>query len=106
MTTERSVPFILTYESLCRHPERELGKVYEFVGIAPEPLPDDFKDHEHHILGNRMRLKSGEIRLDERWRNDLAPEDRRLIENRLSRFCLRHRNHPISAIIETYLQDS
>jgi hypothetical protein len=106
VTTEHNAPFILNYESLCRHPERDLGKVYEFVDIAPEPLPVEFKDQEHHILGNRMRLKSGEIRLDERWRNDLAPEYRRLIENRLSSFCLRHRNHPISSIIETYLQDS
>jgi hypothetical protein len=106
VTTERTVPIILMYESLCRDTERELGKIHGFAGVAPEPLPDDFKIHEHHILGNRMRLKSGEIRLDERWRHDLAPEDRRLIENRLSRFCAQHRNHPISGIIETYLQDS
>ena len=38
--------------------------------------------HKHHILGNQMfRTFSGDVRLDERWREELTPAEQRSVFN-------------------------
>ncbi len=51
------------------------------MGLPPSPRPADYRSIEHHIIGNRMRLADeSRLRLDERWRSDLAASDRQVIE--------------------------
>jgi len=39
---------------------------------------------EQHIIGNRMRLSNtSEIRLDEKWKTALTPEQMKAIESRV-----------------------
>ena len=64
------------YEELCRQPAETLGRLFEFLGVDPTLAAKDFRQVEHHVLGNGMRLDtSAEIVLDERWRGALPPGD-------------------------------
>jgi len=70
------------HEDLCRDPRATLARIFGFLDVAPD-LGDlqDFRAGDHHIIGNRMRLsRTSEIRLDERWRTELTPDQRRTIE--------------------------
>lgn len=102
-----SVGNILTlrYEDLCREPNTSLGKIHDWVGIEIQAFDGNFKAAEHHILGNRMRIKSSEIRLDERWKHDLSHRDRIVIEGRLQRFCDKHADARLTELIANYLRD-
>jgi hypothetical protein len=69
------------HEDLCRDSRGTLARIFEFLNVAPEPEIGDFRAADHHIIGNRMRLsRTSEIRLDERWRTELTPEQLRKIE--------------------------
>lgn len=63
------------YEDLCRNPSATLSGLYAFCGVAPIPAGDPLAGGEQHLIGNRRRLAAwDEIRLDERWRDELSPE--------------------------------
>jgi hypothetical protein len=65
------------YEDFCRDTAAELARIGEFAGVGPIPVPENLRQGEHHIMGNKMRLTSGAsstIRLDERWRRELDAE--------------------------------
>ena len=100
---EHRTPLIVSYESLCRNTDHELGRLHQFVGVENESFRGDFKDKEHHILGNRMRLSDGVIRLDERWRRDLKPADLQLIERKLDALQAGHSSHPLASVVRDYL---
>ncbi len=71
----------LRHEDLCRDPEAVLDRVCRFVGVSPAGRVPDFRSSDHHIIGNRMRLSSAsDVRLDERWRAELPPDQLRTIE--------------------------
>lgn len=64
------------YEELCADPQKELGRLFEFLGVDPAKAEKDFRSVEHHVLGNGMRFDTtSEIRLDERWKSVLTKED-------------------------------
>jgi hypothetical protein len=64
------------YEDLCRTPQETLRPVFQFIGVDPDAMAINFRDVEHHIVGNGMRLDSdNNIQLDERWRTALSPTD-------------------------------
>lgn len=66
----------IRYEDLCRTPGETLDRFFRFCHLAPHQLPQDFASQEHHIVGNRMRMKNaGEIRLDETWRRTLTESE-------------------------------
>lgn len=66
----------LRYEDLCRAPADALGEPLRLLGCEPVRADADLRAANHHILGNRMRLRSvGDIRLDEKWRRDLSAAD-------------------------------
>lgn len=68
--------FALRYETLCTDVQRTMAALFTFIGVDPGRAADDYRRVEHHILGNRMRLRSGsEVKLDETWREKLGPED-------------------------------
>jgi hypothetical protein len=65
----------LRYEDLCRDPAGTLRRVFGRIGVREDVEITDFRAVEQHIIGNRMRLAStSEIRLDEKWRTALTPE--------------------------------
>lgn len=72
------------HEDLCREPHETLARIFTFLDVSPDVPIGDFRDvraKDHHIIGNRMRLsRNFEIRLDERWRTELSPEQRRIAE--------------------------
>jgi hypothetical protein len=74
----------LRHEDVCARPDETLQKVYEFIGVPAQDGVRDFRSVEQHIIGNRMRLSNtSEIRLDERWKQALTPEQMAMIEGRV-----------------------
>jgi hypothetical protein len=72
---------MVRHEDLCRDPEAELGRIFRFMDVAPGFQVKDFRAVEQHIIGNRMRLSTtSEVRLDERWKTELTPEQIRTVE--------------------------
>jgi hypothetical protein len=64
------------YEDLCRDPAAALAPVFAMIGESAPAVPDDFRTIEHHIVGNRMRLRrEGRIVLDDKWRTELSAEE-------------------------------
>jgi hypothetical protein len=64
---------VVRYEDVCRETAKEVSRIAEFAGLAPVEGPIRFRECEHHVLGNRMRLmSSAEIALDESWREALS----------------------------------
>ena len=75
----------LRYEDLCTHPDESLTRLYDFIGVPAKNGIHDFRNFEHHIIGNRMRLAStSEIRLDERWKEVLTREQMGIIERHVT----------------------
>ena len=103
IAAEIGEPVMVEYESLCRETDRELGRIHEALGLPHQSFGGDFKDGEHHILGNRMRLTPGTVRLDERWRTDLDEADLKIIEDRLREFREQNSSHPLAGTIDRYL---
>ena len=103
IANERRPALLLTYESLCRNKDIELARLHEFAGLEHEKFEGDFKKRQHHILGNRMRLSDGVVKLDERWKRDLSSADLRVIENRLIQFNEKESGHPLASIVSDYL---
>ena len=64
------------YEDLCRDPEAELNRIFADADLEPIASVGQFKEVQHHVIGNGMRLdRESEIRLDERWRDALSDDD-------------------------------
>ncbi len=69
------------YEDLCKDPNKYMSEISRFLGLDPALLPESFGDQEVHLTGNNMRLNGlGEIRLDEKWRTALPPDELELFE--------------------------
>jgi hypothetical protein len=64
------------YEDLCTDTDAELARIFGFLGLDPTGRGAGFRSVEHHVVGNGMRLDStGEVSLDERWKDRLGPTD-------------------------------
>jgi hypothetical protein len=75
------------YEDLCRSTDAELARIARFAGLEPRPGPVNFRAQDHHMIGSQMRLgSSGEVTLDERWREHLTPGQARVIRWRTRRY--------------------
>ncbi len=61
------------YEDYCRNPLAVLDELFGFLGLDPSRKTTRFRDVEHHVVGNVMRLDTTDkIDLDERWRDVLT----------------------------------
>ena len=65
----------VAYEDLCRALPETMSHVFSFIGVNNADISEDYHLKEHHVLGNRMRLRlTNKVRLDEKWRTTLKPE--------------------------------
>lgn len=70
----------LHYEDLVTDTLPTLNKLLTFVGAEPLNVLGDYRESEHHILGNKMRKRqSSEIKLDEKWRRTLSEKQLKTI---------------------------
>jgi hypothetical protein len=66
----------IRYEDVCRDYQASIDTISDFVGVQRSEIPRGFFDLEHHIIGNRMRLKRiDDVRLDESWKRRLSEKD-------------------------------
>jgi len=64
----------MRYEDPCRDPRAELERLMDFLGLSTAVTEFDFRALGPRVFGNEIRLRAdSEIRLDERWKSDLAP---------------------------------
>lgn len=75
--------YTLLYRDLAKEPEDTLAKLCDFIGVDFESTCLNFRNCEHHIIGNAMRHGSGnDIYYDEKWRTGLTREQLKLFERR------------------------
>ena len=68
--------FDLRYERLCTDLDPTMQALFEFIGVEPAAPLAQVADEPLHLLGNdKARLNPKEVRLDEKWRRTLTPED-------------------------------
>ncbi|NLE59847.1 MAG: sulfotransferase [Planctomycetes bacterium] len=66
----------LRYEDLCAEPLAICERLFRFLALPPSDAPRQFREFEHHVIGNGMRLDVGStVALDERWRRRLSPAE-------------------------------
>ncbi|MCB1866422.1 MAG: hypothetical protein KDG50_13470 [Chromatiales bacterium] len=83
---------VLHYETLCSQPQTAVDRLTDALGLERHTLPADFRGVEHHILGNAMRLGgAGDVRCDERWRDELDDQARERIDGAIMRSASRYR---------------
>jgi hypothetical protein len=64
------------YETLCAEADATLRKLFEFSGVRVDYKLTGFRNINHHIIGNGMRLDTtDEIKLDDRWREVLTTSE-------------------------------
>lgn len=64
------------YETLCSETDVILKKLFKFIGVNPDHKLVSFRNINHHIIGNGMRLDStDEVKLDDRWRQSLTESE-------------------------------
>jgi hypothetical protein len=77
---------VVHYEELCAAPVAELRRICRWIGVDYEPGMRGPQEHEHHFAHSSSspytHSNAGEIRLDERWRDELEPAVRAEIERR------------------------
>lgn len=76
------------YEDLVSATESEIDRIAAFLGRSrPEVSYGNYRDYEHHIIGNYMRFsKDREIRNDESWRTELTDTDQETVLRLTSRY--------------------
>lgn len=69
------------YKDITTNTLETLNRLFSFVGVQPLQQMVNFRDVEHHVLGNKMRKQStSEIRVDDRWRTILSEKQLELID--------------------------
>ncbi len=77
---------LVHYEELCVRPEAELCRICGWLGVGYEPGMTRLDGDQHHFAHSSRSPYAGafeEIRLDQRWRSELAPTVRAEVERRM-----------------------
>ena len=68
--------FDLRYETLCADLDATMQGLFAFVGVEPPSSVAQLPEAPLHLLGNNnARMNPKEVRLDEKWRRTLTPDD-------------------------------
>ena len=97
-TLQTAAPYhLLRYEDLCAHPEQELRRLFEFIGVEPQDVVGPPKQlHKHHGLGNAAVLRfAGDITHDDRWRESLTPPEQHTVLRAAGPLAKQHHYHPV-----------
>jgi hypothetical protein len=66
----------IRYEDLCSDLAGSIARLHAFCGVTPLEPPRQLSSCDYHVLGNNMRMAGPiQVRLDERWRQDLSPRE-------------------------------
>lgn len=72
----------VTYEELCTDTTGALGRLWNFLGVAPYRFGHGWRARNQHVIGNGMRLDATEeVKLDDRWKTSLPPEALKTFES-------------------------
>jgi len=92
------------YEELCNDVNKSLFQIHDFVGLEPFLYPGNFKNGEHHILGNTMRLKKlDKVVNSERWRRDMSKADIELINSEARRYMEHNPGKKVTEVLQYYV---
>ncbi len=79
VSTDRQ--FLVSYEDLASDTLTTLNKIFTFLGVKQINDLNDYRQVEHHIMGNKMRKQSStKIQKDERWRTFLSESQLKIID--------------------------
>ena len=92
------------YDDLCTNTDEELARLHHYAGVEPLPFAGDFKDAEHHILGNQMRLGDGKIKLDTRWQKELTSNQLTALNKQLESYLTTPKYSHNAALLGRYLE--
>ena len=67
--------YCIHYEELCKNPSEIMKGIFNFLSLDENNYSDTFRNVDHHIIGNGMRLDAGEVALDERWKERLMKQE-------------------------------
>jgi len=94
----------VVYEDLCDRTDETLAAIHRFVGLPPQPFSGNFREAEHHIFGNSMRLEGVDrIVKSERWKQKLSSAEIGEIEAETKRFLDSGPNPVLGAVLPRYL---
>ncbi|MFK8030976.1 MAG: sulfotransferase [Gammaproteobacteria bacterium] len=93
------------YDDLCTNTDEELARLHAYAGVEPRTFAGDFKDAEHHILGNQMRLGDGKIKLDTRWQKELTSSQLSGLNKQLQFFLDTPKYAQYKPLLGRYLDD-
>ncbi len=72
---------VVRYEDLCQNMEKTLKRLYVFCDAGPNFKINDLQSVSDHLIGNPMRLsRISELKLDERWKDELTASQLKEIE--------------------------
>ena len=72
----------ISYEDLCTETTVVMSRIFSFLGVKDNLSYREFRDNDHHLVGNGMRLDgSSEVQLDDRWRQSLGESDMKVFED-------------------------
>ena len=91
------------YESLCDETDATLKSIHRFVGLEPAGFAGGFKQGDHHVLGNDMRLGDNRIVRSRRWEREMAAADRDTVETICRAFVEARPDHPVADLARHYL---
>ncbi len=94
------------YDDVCTNTDEELARLHQYAGVAPLPFAGDFKDAEHHILGNQMRLGDGKIKLDTRWQKELSSDQLDGLNQQLKTFLNTPKYTRYKPLLERYVDSA
>jgi len=103
ITDEFPQNLLVEYDELCDDVDTVLGRIHQFAGVDPLPIVDDFKEVDHHILGNQMRLGAGKIKRDTKWQRELSEADLDMIANTARETLARSDNDALTQLVSRYL---
>jgi len=94
---------LLHYDDLCDDLDTALSRVHRFAGLEPVTFCGDFKQGEHHILGNQMRLRDGKVSRDTKWQNELTKTDLATIDRTVADILEKSANQDLAELLSRYL---
>ncbi|MCK5394566.1 MAG: sulfotransferase [Gammaproteobacteria bacterium] len=81
-TVDKNKIKLVKYEDLCQNTENELNSIFKFIDIDPSTNTLLNKGGYHNIGGNPMRFRKeeNEIRIDEKWKDEITDEEAEIFE--------------------------